>query len=75
MPIAAPHPLIHIWSRRVGFRAIVSNLGAQAHDRFLLVPILLAAGIAVYFALPFEPETDARFAVFSAELCNRVLGV
>ena len=75
MPIAAPHPPIHIWTRRLGFRAFVSNLRAQAQDRFLWVPVFLAAGIAAYFALPVEPDTGTRIAVFAAGLCCAALGV
>lgn len=65
MPIAAPHSPIHILTRRLGFRAVVSNFRAQAQDRFLWVPVFLAAGIAAYFALPVEPDTGTRIAVFA----------
>ena len=75
MPIAAPHSPIHIWTRRLGLRAVVSNLSAQAQDRFLWVPVFLATGIAAYFALPVEPDTGTRIAVFAAGLCCAALGV
>jgi len=75
VPIAAPHPPIHIWTRRLGLRAVVSNLSAQAQDRFLWVPVFLATGIAAYFALPVEPDTGTRIAVFAAGLCCAALGV
>lgn len=75
MQIAAPHPPIHIWTRGLGLRSVVSNLSAQAQDRFLWVPVFLAKGIAAYFALPVEPDTGTRIVVFAAGLCCAAPGV
>ena len=68
MPIAAPHPPIHIWTRRLGLRAVVSNLSAQAQDRFLWVPIFLATALQHILRCPLN-LTRARASPFLQRGC------
>ncbi|MES1990424.1 MAG: ComEC/Rec2 family competence protein [Pseudomonadota bacterium] len=60
------HPLIHIAARLVAHTR--ESFLAESDRWFLWSPVFVGAGVAFYFALPFEPSLGAALFVFSTSV-------